>query len=145
MSKINKNTPEVEIDDMLGQYTDGYTIDPEQAPEPTQPEDTKKRKGRPKKEVIPDNAIITGAVLVLLIDLFIPNVIAFLNNRFDKKNKIKATTLMLSKEQRVELEPISDLAAKQMMLQASPVTLFFVSLIGIYGINFMMLKNSKNG
>jgi hypothetical protein len=140
----NKTQPLDEVEKLLSGYTEKATIN-----EPLNTGDlNKKTRGRPKKEVsqendskiIPDSALISGSLMLILIDLLIPNLIAFLNNRFSKK-KIKALKLQMTDKQKEELSPVADAAAKQWMLQASPTSVLLVALLGIYGVNFMMLQS----
>lgn len=137
-----QKNPENEINDLLKGYTKKMDVEPE-SEEPKKP-----KRGRPPKkdkeqEEIQDSNLISGALFLLLIDMAIPALLAMANNMItkDKKKKIKAKTLKMTKEQRDELSPIADEAIKQLMIQASPLAVFLVSIIGIYGINFMMLKS----
>lgn len=138
METAKQNSPENDIDKLLSGYTQKVTVEDE-----PQQEETKKRRGRPKKNEEPeikDSSLISGALFLLLIDLAIPTLLSFANNKLGGK-QIKARQLKLSKEQREELAPIADEAIKELMIKASPITVFFVSLIGIYGLNFLMLKS----
>lgn len=131
--------PETEINELLKGYTKKMTI--EEQPEEKEP--PKKKRGRPKKQEeqeIKDSSLISGALFLLLIDLAIPSLMCFVNNQFSK-DKMKAKALKLTKEQKEELSPIADEAVKQLMLKASPLTVLVVSLVGIYGLNFFMLKS----
>ena len=81
-------------------------------------------------------------MFILLIDLILPNLVAMINNQFSK-TKIKASRLQMTAKQRQDLEPMADAVAKKLMLKTDPMTLFFVSLLGIYGVNFMVLKANE--
>lgn len=137
-----KTNPENEINDLLKGYTKKMDVETE-----VEQEAPRKKRGRPRKEkepdTIEDSNLISGALFLLLIDLAIPALLSMANNMMvkDKRKKIKAKTLKMTKEQREELAPIADEAVKQLMLQASPLAVFLVSIIGIYGLNFMMLKS----
>jgi hypothetical protein len=138
-----------EVNDLLSGYTEKVIIDT-----PSAQDAEKKKRGRPKKgeqdktpqgtfsdpNVMPENPIISGSLMVLLIDLILPNVICMINNKVSKK-KIKANLLMMTDEQRKQLEPVADQVAKEMSLKANPLTVLIVSMIGIYGVNLMMLKS----
>jgi hypothetical protein len=140
--------PSNEINSLLSGYSDRIVID-----EPAAQDFTKKKRGRkPKGEQDqptgqdPNNLVetpmLSGALLIMLIDLALPNLVCFANNKLDKKGKkIQAGALMMTEEQRKELEPVADQVAKEMSLKANPLVLLIVSMLGIYGINFMMLKN----
>jgi hypothetical protein len=125
-----------EIDAFMGEYKEGFTVQP-------LPDESKKR-GRPKKgfekNVIKDDPIITGSLLIILVDLLIPNLMSFANNKFSKK-KIKPSDLMLSNEQKKELEPFADAAAQQMMMKGNPVYMLIICLLGMYGVKLMALKS----
>jgi hypothetical protein len=128
-----------EIDSMMGEYKEAFQVNEE-----TQGiQDTEKKRGRPKKgfekNIIKDDPIITGSLLIILIDLVIPNIMVFANNKFSKK-KIKTSDLMLSNEQKKELEPFADAAANQMMLKGNPIYMLIVCLLGMYGVKLMTLK-----
>ena len=133
-----------EIYDILSGYSEKITID-----EPAAIQNEKGKRGRKSKngvntEVnqIAESPVITGALMMMLIDLALPQLIAFANNKLNKKGKkIQATALQMTPEQRKELEPVADQVAKEMMIQANPLTVLIISMIGIYGINFMMIKN----
>lgn len=86
--------------------------------------------------------ILTGALFLTLVDLIIPTIIVGINNRFTKQ-KIKATDLQLSAAQKKELAPIADQVIKQIDIKANPTLLLCVSMLGIYGANFAMLKLSE--
>lgn len=114
---------------------------------------TGKKAGQPRKPrvtVTPNTQqttlsgeILTGALFITLIDLCLPMIIAGLNNRFSK-SKIKASDLYLTAKQKSELSPIADKVVKQFDFNANPNALLVISMIGIYGANFAMLKFAGN-
>lgn len=131
-------TPESEINELLSGYTQKVTVEND---EEKQQEPPKKRRGRRKKEPeIEESSLISGALFLLLIDMAIPALLVFVNNQLSQE-KMKTKQLKLTKEQREEIAPIADEAVKQLMLKASPLVVLIVSLVGIYGLNFLMLKN----
>ena len=109
------------------------------------PQPVKNKRSRKKKEPEPEPEpqamppMISGALLILMIDLIIPNVIALANNKLSKE-KIKASDLQLETKQKNELEPIADEVAKTIQSFGSPLTVLIVTLLGIYGVNLMALK-----
>lgn len=128
----------------------------ETQPQPQQPQEfykTGKKAGQPKKPrvtVTPtqqqatlSGEILTGALFITLVDLCLPMIIAGLNNRFSKF-KIKASDLYLSAKQKSELAPIADKVVKQFDFNANPNALLVISMLGIYGANFAMLKFAGN-
>jgi hypothetical protein len=132
-----------EMNELLTGYTEKLTID-----EPAAMEGEKKKRGRPSKSSkveepineIQGSSVISGSLLILLIDLILPNIMAAVNNKVSKK-KIKASLLQMTPEQRKELEPVADAVSREMMLKANPLAMLIISMIGIYGVNLMMLKN----
>lgn len=134
----DKNIEEIK-DFLSGNYGEPLEISEE---EPIRKETRGRKKGSTKNKLqgnenkIYDNPVITGSIFILLLDLALPNLIAFANNRFTKK-KIKASQMQMSASQREQMTPIADAAASQLMLQANPVTILIISLFGIYGFNYM--------
>ena len=148
LAEMKQNAPKTgpvnnEISELLSGYSEKIIID-----EPAAIQNEKSKRGRKPKNAqepiqqIQESPVITGALMMMLIDLALPHLIAFANNKLNKKGKkIRASDLQMTNEQRKELEPVADQVAKEMMLQANPLTVLIISMIGIYGINFMMLKN----
>lgn len=129
-----------EIQDLLGGYKETLQVE-------EQTEQPKDKRGRKKKLVEPEQppempSLISGALLVLMIDLIIPNIIVFANNKITKE-KIKAKDLQLTNAQKNELQPVADEVAKTIALQANPLIVLVVTLLGIYGVNLMALKTTK--
>ena len=140
------STGNKEIEDLLSGYSEKIDID-----ETSAIQNEKSKRGRKPKNsvndpqpVIESSPVITGALMMMLIDLALPHLMAFANNKLNKKGKkIKASDLQMTNDQRKELEPVADQVAKEMMLQANPLTVLIISMIGIYGINFMSLKTDQ--
>lgn len=143
-----------EINDLLSGYSEKIQVDEGAAMDYEVSKQPKGKRGRPRKDEplqnsggptqIEGEALISGALMLMLIDLALPNLISFANNKFNKKGKkIKASDLQMTEEQRRDLEPLADQVAKEMMLKASPLSVLIISMIGIYGINFMMLKANE--
>jgi hypothetical protein len=143
-----------DIDKLMSEYKTEIQVDTEAAQEfakgkrgrkkgqkagMTAEEATKDIIGEPVN--IDSNPIITGGLLILLIDLVLPNIIAFANNKFSKTKKIKATDLQLSEDERKQLEPLAEQVAKEMSVKANPLTVLIVSLVGMYGMKLMMQKS----
>ena len=89
---------------------------------------------------------ISGALALLLIDLFFPSVIAFGYNkfvaaRFDK-DQIKAGELKLTAKEQKELEPLADACIKEMMFQLSPTKALIIALSIIYGGKVLMISQA---
>lgn len=97
------------------------------------------QQSQPTGDPIQYNDIITGALLITLIDVLIPLLIAGINN-LASKNKIDSNLLTLNSSQKKSLEPVAEEAAKRISLQGNPVVILMVTLVGIYGMNFFMVK-----
>jgi len=145
METINNTQPDSlkEVENLLIGYTEKPIVN-------TETESTKKRGRKPKNfqpepepeqlQTIGDNPMLSGSMIILMIDLIIPNLICFAGNRFTKK-KIKPQRLQMTSKQREELEPIAEKVAQQMALKANPMAVLIISLLGIYGVNFMSQMN----
>jgi len=141
------------VADLMKGYKDAPIID-----EPSAQEFAKKKRGRKPGQkagmsasdvqsdnpentgVIGENPIITGGLLMLLIDLVLPNVIALINNKVSK-SKITASSLQLSEDERRQLEPLADQVAREMSVKANPLTVLIISLVGMYGMKLMTQKS----
>jgi hypothetical protein len=141
------------VDDLMKGYTNMPIVD-----EPAAQEFAKKKRGRKPGQkagmsasdvtdmnpettgMIGENPIITGGLLMLLIDLALPNVIALINNKVSK-SKITASTLQLSEDERKQLEPLADQVAREMSVKANPLTVLIISLVGLYGMKLMQQKS----
>jgi hypothetical protein len=82
-----------------------------------------------------DGGLISGALFLVIVDLLFPLLITFVHNKYSKK-KIKVEDLQLTKEQRKQLEPISDKVVKQIQVTANPTVLLFWTMLGLYGIQY---------
>ncbi len=87
-----------------------------------------------------NSELISGALFITLVDLILPVLIAFANNRFSKI-KIEADKLQLTEKQRKDLEPVCDQVVRQLNLNANPMVLLTISLGGLYAMNFMLQKS----
>jgi hypothetical protein len=135
-----------EIDNDLSGFKEEIQVEQPEPDHVSIPE--KKRRGRkPKdrfdqdvteKRVISDT-IINGALLLLFIDVAIPNLIAIINNKFTKK-KVKASRLQMTEAQKRELEPIANEAARAIQLQGNPITILAFSIVSIYATNLLLIK-----
>jgi hypothetical protein len=154
--KAKINTELNEINNLMAGYNQEAAINPDIEPEVKQEKvETRGRKkkqrfdnGQPvdnidRNKTVTGGELISGAIILLFIDLLIPNVLAFSYNKINKKKKrIDAKILQLTDKQKNELEPLANEAAKQMLLHASPMTVFVTALLGIYGLNFFMITNT---
>lgn len=153
-NKETITTPVVnEITDQLKEYSEEMEVTQEEIKQPApEPEPVKKEtRGRKKKvfeqpppeppKQLNASDLISGALFLMIIDLAIPNLIAFVNNKASKK-KVKAKSMQLTDKQKQELEPFANEVTKQLMIKGNPLNVFIGCLVGMYGLNFMMLKNN---
>jgi len=99
--------------------------------------------GQAHHDTIKENAVITGAVLLILIDVVLPEFVAMIGNKYVKKKgekKIESKQIKLTNEQRRDLSPLADAAAKHLNVDANPVVLFAIALVGVYTSN--LISNS---
>lgn len=131
-----------DIDDYLSDYKDSaHVVEPDISD--TTQEPIKPRVRRSKKKVEPSiltGDILTGAMFISLIDLALPMIIVTVNNTIDKNNKIAVDKLRLKASQKKELEPIAEEVMKQLELKANPILILIISLVSIYGLNFVNVK-----
>lgn len=156
-SDVSSKTSSKDIDKLLDGYNDALDIsDTSNDPEPDEKPDEKPKKKKSKvsvdyEEGEPDSItgdVITGLLFITLIDTLMPVIIGFVNDRVTKKplTKTDLSRLQLTAKQKKELEPIANDVVKQWSITANPTTLLIISLIGIYGTNYIALKTSlENG
>lgn len=158
----NPNKP-LDLNSMLSDYSEPAKMNVEQSEQTTPGASapiTKEthyvkgpKKGQPKPNAkigvsvtppksdgeISGNNILTGALFLMLLDMFIPFIIAMVNNRFSKQ-KIDVKLLQLHPDQRKALEPIADKVIEQVKLKGNPLIIFVVSYLGMMAMNFMLAK-----
>lgn len=82
----------------------------------------------------PSTLLISGGLVIMVIDLIIPKLVA-------KFGKVNEDPLKLTDDQKKELIPLADNAFKSLNLTGiTPMNLFIVSLFSIYATNFITLK-----
>ena len=87
---------------------------------------------------------ISGALLLIIIDIAFSNLIAWLMRFFSPKYKtVKASEIKLSKEQRKELEPLSDAVVKELTVTLTPTQAFIFTLGGFYVSNAIAVASEK--
>lgn len=99
-----------------------------------QPTQTVTQAGQPVQ-----NSLISGALFLVVVDVAIPYVIVFINNKYSKI-KMTAGLIQLSKEQKKDLEPIAEEVVRYLNIRANPVLIFTVSLGGMYAMNYNLQK-----
>jgi hypothetical protein len=85
--------------------------------------------------------LIDGALFIMLIDLLVPMLITIANNKFTD-DEIDIEDLQLSDKQKKDLSPLADEVVKRLSIQGHPVTMLFLGMAGIYGINYMAAKQN---
>jgi len=114
-----------------------------------------KKKGQPKPpdkirmHIEPNPApadisgeLITGALLITLIDVFIPMLIVLINNWISKE-KMKYDLLSLDEKQKSLLSPLADKVVAQLRISGNPSLLLLFAILGLYGIKFITIKQLK--
>ncbi len=125
---------------VIDQYLDDYkdtpmTVHNKEEPEPEQ---AKEFESTPETMTL-SGEVLSGTLFLTLIESIMPLVIGILSERFDNK-KVDVKKLKLTAAQRKELEPICDAVVKQMNVKSNPIVLLVISLLGIYGLNYMALR-----
>ena len=87
--------------------------------------------------------LISGYLLLVVVDAVIPEVIVFLLRRFGKRTDVKATQLRLSEDALKKLEPLADAAAAKLLVGMDPVTLLAVSMSAMYIVNIPPRPEAK--
>ena len=88
-------------------------------------------------QVNQDFALISGYMLLFVIDTVAPYVITVVLKRF-RNISLPAKAIKLTAEQMAELEPLADTVAKNLLLNISPEMAFFIMLGLTYFENTMM-------
>ena len=86
--------------------------------------------------------ILSGLMFITLVDMLFPLLITSINNMYSKK-KIKADQLKLTAKQKNELAPICDKIVEKWNITADPVWLLVISMVGIYGVNYITLISNE--
>lgn len=86
--------------------------------------------------------ILSGLMFITLIDMLFPLLITSVNNIYSKK-KIKVDHLKLTAKQKNELAPICDKIVEKWNLTADPVWMLVISMLGIYGVNYITLISNE--
>ena len=100
-----------------------------------------------EKKVVPENETfnIEGYMLLLVIDLILPAGVSFVVNLFekDKTKHIQPSDISLKDDQKANIMPLADSAARSLTIKLSPVTAFAVVYILSCGANVMLIKSTK--
>lgn len=77
-------------------------------------------------------SMISGYLLLLLVDAIVPEVIAFVMRRWGKRPDVKGSQMRLNDDERKQLEQLADAAAARLMAGMDPVTLFGFAVAVMY-------------
>jgi len=109
-------------------------------------EEPKKKRGRKPKEqtqTMATSFAINGAILLLCVDLILPFVFTYAHNLFVKKEQqVNMEDIKLTTEQKNDLAPLADEAAKMIQL-TNPLAVFSIVMVINYSVNLMTVKALK--
>lgn len=111
-----QKTLQQEIDELKAGYTTADPVNGPQTPGTGQP-------GAPMA------TLVSGYVLVMVMDAMVPALVAWGVNRFGGRDDVSADMLRLTQREKDAIEPIADRAASFILGRIDPVTLFFT----VYG------------
>ena len=134
-----EDTTVSEIENLLSGYTQEMNVKDDNPDENPDIEIPLKKKTRRSKKAVVSGEIMTGAMFLFLIDTIFPSVICAVNNRFSDK-KVSPEKLMLTANQKKELEPLAQQVAEHLQAKGDPVTMFAITLLSLYGLNLMMQR-----
>lgn len=116
-------------------------------PKPTKAPGTGSASGTPAVTASPvaqsgtvNSTLISGALFIMLVDLVLPMIIAFVNNQVSK-TQIEASSLGLDDKQKKDFEKLADEVVKQFNLQANPAVILAVSMGGVYMMNVVLQRS----
>lgn len=139
-SKVDSKKNLSEIENMISGYQEEPNTETDSRVEIIPPV-KKKRRGRRKKTAIVEGELLSGAMFLFLVDTIFPTLICAVHNQLSKK-KVTPDRLMLSPNQKKELEPLAAQVAEQLQAKGDPVSLFILTMLSLYGINLMMVRQS---
>ena len=99
-------------------------------------EDTPPVFSAPEPEPAQRPQVITGYLLLILVDTLIPLGLSFVAPKITKK-EIPVRELKMTKEERDSLLELADAAAEQLNINVPPLQLFLISCTMIYGSKLM--------
>lgn len=80
-----------------------------------------------------NKVLISGTMLLIICDALFPSAIVFFYKKVKKSTTtVKAKDLRFSKEEKDELREVADAAAKQLLMEASPLSQFVISMTAVY-------------
>ena len=105
-------------------------------------EDTPPSEELPRDDIENFAELVNGSMLMIVTDAYIPGLLlglisAFYKKRKGKKLDIKLSSIRMTDEQRKDIEPIADEAAKHVLRGVSPLGLYIICTGGIYLNNIL--------
>lgn len=88
-------------------------------------------------------AVISGIVLLTIVDAFIPFIIVSIHNKYKPNQKIQMKDLQISSDVKKELAVVADEVIKTSNLKISPTTALMFSLAAAYGTAYMAATTKK--
>lgn len=85
---------------------------------------------------IPASQLVNGALFLAFINFIIPLAISGVHNWFNKKNKLAIKDLKLTNDEKKEIDPLMDATLKQLNINANPLILLIISLVGAYSVKY---------
>lgn len=76
-------------------------------------------------------------MLILVIDMFIPPLLALIFSKLKKGRKMDYKNLRLDEDEKADLTELADEAMKNAELPVSPMQAFLISLFFVYGSKVM--------
>lgn len=84
-----------------------------------------------------DGDLIPATLFLTVIDLLLPGAIVLVHNFAVPNKKLKFSDLQLSKDVKKQIEPLADRAKKQILLTASPTTVFLFTMAALYTMQYL--------
>ncbi len=100
----------------------------------------RKYKKRNQSEDSQGDLLIDGETLIMFIDLVIPMIISFVNNKVTD-SKISPDDLMLTEKQKLQAKKLADKVASKIDINVNPVWGLIAMLGGMYTYKVIELKN----
>lgn len=133
-TKKNKNTDsEDTVFDEIQQQLNNATSFDEVENQTATPLLTKEKRGR-KGEKLEDKFVIEGYILLLLVDIVFPFALSMIVRIVAKKD-VQMVDIQLDDKAMKRLEPLADACAKQLSVNMSPITGFFIVSALLYAQN----------
>lgn len=96
----------------------------------------------PETSVITADAVISGAIFLTIINILIPMLFSLAHNFVvkDKRKHIEWEMLQMDEKATKQLETLADKALKHIKIDANPVGVLIVAMLGMYTMQFLTVK-----